>query len=124
MDPTGSILSEIRALSCSYLIKKYAQSVGSHTESEKIMGRSDKGLPTVACKYCGQPSKMLATKQCNNCWEVASRLRHMPLDVIESILASIRPEFLQYLRKQGYEHGVRDEHSRSQTAPGRGDMGG
>lgn len=29
----------------------------------------------IACKICGTPTRMLATKLCKNCWEVKRRLR-------------------------------------------------
>lgn len=31
-------------------------------------------MPTIPCKYCGEPTVMLGTRQCNNCWEVSSRI--------------------------------------------------
>lgn len=32
-------------------------------------------IETVPCRTCAQPTTMLGTKQCNNCWEVECRLR-------------------------------------------------
>jgi hypothetical protein len=29
---------------------------------------------TISCETCGQPTPMLGTKRCNNCWEVERRL--------------------------------------------------
>lgn len=30
--------------------------------------------PVIPCKYCQKPTPMLATKLCDNCWEVERRL--------------------------------------------------
>lgn len=30
--------------------------------------------PTVLCKWCGKQTPMLGTKQCDNCWELSSRI--------------------------------------------------
>lgn len=81
-------------------------------------------MSEVKCKYCDQPAKMEATRQCDNCWEVSTRVKHMPLDVLEKILRSVRIEFLQDIRRRGYDHGIRDEQSRAGVRPGFGDMGG
>ncbi len=46
----------------------------------------------VLCKFCDKPTRFrgaFGTKLCNNCWEVESRLRNMPLSVIKSILGSL-----------------------------------
>ena len=32
-------------------------------------------IETVPCETCGTPTPMTATKRCNSCWEVESRLR-------------------------------------------------
>lgn len=34
--------------------------------------------PVVPCKYCGDLTSMTGTRQCNRCWEIASRLRSLP----------------------------------------------
>lgn len=46
--------------------------------------------PTVPCKFCGVSTPMLGTKQCDNCHEVAIRVRSMPDAVLERILAEER----------------------------------
>lgn len=32
-------------------------------------------VETVACKYCGDPTPMLGTRLCDNCWEISRNLR-------------------------------------------------
>lgn len=34
--------------------------------------------PTVPCKWCGQPTAMLATITCHGCWELESRIFRDP----------------------------------------------
>lgn len=41
---------------------------------------------TVPCKFCGNPTGYLATKLCQNCWEVSHRTRGMPIEVLVAIL--------------------------------------
>jgi len=40
----------------------------------KSLFNSTKNEETVPCKLCGEPTIMLGTKKCDNCWEVISRL--------------------------------------------------
>lgn len=44
-------------------------------------------MSEVPCKFCGQPTRYLGTRQCNNCYEVASRIGSMTIEVIVKILS-------------------------------------
>jgi NMD protein affecting ribosome stability and mRNA decay len=33
---------------------------------------------TVPCKLCGEPTTMLGTKLCDNCWELEHRIQSSP----------------------------------------------
>jgi len=44
----------------------------------------------VPCKYCGAATPMTGTRQCDNCYEVACRVRHMPEAVLAKILREER----------------------------------
>jgi len=79
---------------------------------------------TVACQFCGKATRGDATKMCDGCWEIHSRIRVRSLDVIENILASAKPLFIRKIRDEGYKSGEKDERSRSRSRPGYGDMGG
>ena len=43
---------------------------------------------TVPCKYCGKKTDMTATKLCNDCWEMHSRMESRP-DIAKKILLDI-----------------------------------
>ena len=53
------------------------------------LSHPDASPETVPCIYCGQPTPMLATRLCNNCWELDRRMRADPalarkiLDAVE-----------------------------------------
>lgn len=34
--------------------------------------------PTVPCIWCGKPTMMTATKQCDNHWELSHRIQYEP----------------------------------------------
>jgi hypothetical protein len=46
---------------------------------------------TVPCKYCEEPTEMLGTKQCDNCWEVATRIGGLTTQTLLRILHTTRP---------------------------------
>jgi hypothetical protein len=41
---------------------------------------------TMPCKFCGVPTRMLGTKQCDGCWEIAHRVRHEDPKLLAKIL--------------------------------------
>ena len=43
---------------------------------------------TVPCKWCGTPTPMLATKMCNGCWELESRIGAQP-ELARRMLAAL-----------------------------------
>lgn len=50
----------------------------------------------VPCTFCEQPTLMLGTKMCDNCWELRSRLVRLKLDrliswrtVLDKIVESV-----------------------------------
>ena len=46
-------------------------------------------LAPVPCKFCGVPTRMAGTEQCDNCWEVHSRLDTMSPEILEAILLDL-----------------------------------
>lgn len=40
---------------------------------------------TVPCIWCAKPTRMLGTRQCDNCWELSRRIRY-DLDLTRQIL--------------------------------------
>lgn len=44
----------------------------------------------LRCKYCDAFTSYTGTKQCDNCYEVSSRVRNIPADVLDKILADVR----------------------------------
>jgi hypothetical protein len=61
---------------------------------------------TVPCKYCGVATRMTGTQTCDNCWEVACRVRHMPAETLCKILRGEREpqqmtELLYAMRGKG-----------------------
>lgn len=43
------------------------------------------------CRFCGKLARESSTvspppEECTNCWEVLTRIRHMPTDVLNKIL--------------------------------------
>jgi hypothetical protein len=53
-------------------------------EHEK--GASARFVETAPCKHCGQPTKMLGTKQCDGCWQ---ERRSGRMDTLETALREI-----------------------------------
>lgn len=41
--------------------------------------------------FCGAWTRMSGTKQCDNCYEVSSRLRTMPREILRRILVEVQP---------------------------------
>jgi len=46
-------------------------------------------VETVPCKFCGTPTRMTTTKQCDRCWEVRVRLQYLPKKVLELIMQDL-----------------------------------
>lgn len=42
-------------------------------------------LEQVQCKWCGEPTRMTATKMCDGCWELDTRIRSQ-MELAERIL--------------------------------------
>ena len=46
---------------------------------------------TVPCEICGEPTRFLATKRCDRCWELESLIKYRP-DLARKILKSLPSE--------------------------------
>lgn len=46
-------------------------------------------LATAPCKWCGKPTPMLGTKECDAHWELRSRIEREP-DMAERILFEVK----------------------------------
>lgn len=44
----------------------------------------------IPCRFCSTPTRMLATKMCDNCHAVHSRILYMPGHVLQAILKDAR----------------------------------
>ncbi len=42
----------------------------------------------IPCQWCGDLTRMLGTKECDNCHEVRMRIYNMPDTVLEKIIGS------------------------------------
>ena len=47
---------------------------------------------TISCQYCQKPTIMTGTKCCDNCWEVAERIRTMKIDLLKRIIEANRDD--------------------------------
>ena len=57
------------------------------------------GVETMPCKYCRTETRMLATEQCDGCWNIA-QLRFEPVDVVAKIInGELEEEQVQALIK-------------------------
>lgn len=52
---------------------------------------------TCPCKWCGRPTPMLGTQECDNCHEVRLRVEFMVPEVLARII-DLRPEVLAFAR--------------------------
>lgn len=48
-------------------------------------------MMTVPCRLCGTSTQMRATKLCDNCWELDRRISLANVEVVERILAALKP---------------------------------
>ena len=65
---------------------------------------------TVPCKYCGEPTLMLGTKLCDNCWEIKKRTELNP-NLTRLILNDIKATFVvkEIIRDLTDRRGLRQE---------------
>lgn len=54
-------------------------------------GESQLKQKIIPCKYCGTLTRMLGTKSCDNCWEMAARIRTTNFETLAKILAENQP---------------------------------
>lgn len=47
---------------------------------------------TVPCRWCGAPTTMLGTQECDPCWEFHKHLFTIPTAALRRMLARERPE--------------------------------
>lgn len=73
--------------------QKYATIKEAKEGLLKILAEHPEMMPKspVPCKYCGEETKMEATKLCDGCWELDHRIRANP-ELAEKILTEIKNE--------------------------------
>ena len=51
---------------------------------------------TKPCRFCGGPTldMEIPQRECDNCWEVAHRIRSLSIDAMKSILKAERPQWI------------------------------
>ena len=42
---------------------------------------------TIACKWCGEPTIALTTKECDFCWELRTKIEHSNKAILKKMLA-------------------------------------
>lgn len=45
---------------------------------------------TCPCRFCGKPTTMLGTQQCDNCWEIWHRVANIDIGVLIAIIVDAR----------------------------------
>lgn len=45
---------------------------------------------TCPCRFCGAPTPMLGTRQCNDCWEIWHRVDRKDIGVLIAIIIDAR----------------------------------
>lgn len=50
---------------------------------------------TTPCKWCSEPTRMLGTCECDNCHEIAMRVRRLNPGTLRAILEAEAPEVLK-----------------------------
>lgn len=58
---------------------------------------------TLPCRYCGKPTRMLATRECDPCWELASKVKANP-ELARKVLREVSQEKARIAARVAGEH--------------------
>lgn len=58
---------------------------GEPMRSDPVVGEE-----SCPCKFCGRPTRMTGTKQCDECWELYRRLKEVPEEVLFKMVEEIK----------------------------------